>query len=416
MPRHARTRIVGTIAAIPLSLLWCTTATSQSTVTNNQVQAGGVFGSQELDVVTASSDTTATTTATGNSFVGSVVSGGVAVTSTQTVSGAVQAQTVLNVTTDAGPSTNLTTAATGNSGDSVITGGGALTGNFIQTTTSASIDGESQINGPDATMTDGAVAVQAVANSQGFGSTDSTVNTSVTQSNSASAIANGGAVLGDVADQASFSAVGSGNNVTSVGVGQTDQTLSATQTNTGAVTQGTMFVNLGTSEVTSTNATATGNNVDATNTQGALNVADNQNNQSYVRAQAVETSFDYGGATVSAYGVGNSVMAGNIGPSVALDNVQLNGTGGVQSIASFSSSGNVGFDAFVSSTATGNAATAFACSTCGGVMTIGNSQTNLGDVGATGQVSLTNGARSVRSTVTAVGNTGSFYVSSPSGN
>ena len=93
--------------------------------------------------------------------------------------------------------------------------------------------------------------------------------------------------------------------------------------------------------------------------------------------------------------------------------MQVNGAGGVQSIASFSSSGNVGFDAFLSSTATGNAATAFACSACGGVMSIQNSQTNLGDVGATGQISLTNGARSVRSTVTAVGNTGSFYVSSP---
>ena len=67
--------------------------------------------------MTASSDTTATTTATGNSFVGSVVTGGVVVTSTQSISGAVQAQTVLNVTTDAGPSTNLTTAATGNSGE-----------------------------------------------------------------------------------------------------------------------------------------------------------------------------------------------------------------------------------------------------------------------------------------------------------
>ena len=75
--------------------------------------------------------------------------------------------------------------------------------------------------------------MQAIANSQGFGSTDSTINTSTTQSNSASVTANGGAVLGDVPDQASFSAVGSGNNVTSVGVGQTDQTLSATQTNTG---------------------------------------------------------------------------------------------------------------------------------------------------------------------------------------
>jgi len=416
MPRHAKTRIAGTIAAIPLWLLWCTTATSQSTVVNNQVQSGDVFGSQQLDVVTQSSDTTAVTTATGNSLVGSTISGGVDVQSTQSVAGAVQAQTVLNVQQDAGPSTTLTTAATGNSGDSVISGGGALTGSFQQTVTSPTIDGESQTNGLDAMMTDGNVSVQAVANSQGFGATSSTIHTTTNQTTTATVTANGGVVMGDVADQASFSAVGSGNNVTSVGAGQTDQTLNVTQSNLGDVTQGAMFANFGTSELTSTNATATGNNVNATNTQGALAVTDSQNNQSYVRAQAEATSFDYGGATVSAYGVGNSVMAGNIGPSVSLDNLQVNGLGGVQSIATFTSTGNIGFDAFVSSTATGNAATAFACSACGGVMTIQNSQNNLGDVGASAQVGVTQGARSVRSTVTAVGNTGTFYVSSPNGN
>ncbi|MFI4934061.1 MAG: holdfast anchor protein HfaD [Caulobacterales bacterium] len=399
------------IAAIPLSLLLAGTATSQSTVSNTQVQAGDVFSSQTLDVVTASSDTTATTTATGNSFVGSVVSGGVTVTSSQTVSGALQAQTVLNVASDAGPSTTLTTAATGNSGDSVISGGGTLAGNYTQTSTSATIDAESSIAGPNAQTADAAVAVQAIGNSQGFGSTDSTIATTTTQSNSATVTANGGAILGDIPDQASFSAVGNGNNVTSVGAGASTQTLAVNQTNTGAVTQGTMFVNLGNSEVTSTNATATGNNLNATNTEGALSVGVGQDNQSYVRAQAVETSFAFGGANVSAYGVGNSVMAGNIGPSTALNNVQTNGPAGVQSIASFS--GDNGFDAFVSSTATGNAATGFACSACGGVINVGNTQTNLGDIGATGSVTLTNGARSVRSTVTAVGNTGSFYVSSP---
>jgi len=68
-------------------MLATTAATSQSTVSNNQVQAGDVFSSQQLDVVTSSSDTTATTTSTGNSLIGSASSGNLDVESTQTMSG-----------------------------------------------------------------------------------------------------------------------------------------------------------------------------------------------------------------------------------------------------------------------------------------------------------------------------------------
>ncbi len=365
-------------------------------------------------MVTASSDTTATTTATGNSFTGSVVTGDLAVTSTQAVSGNVTAGTTLNVATDAGPSMTVSTAATGNIGESVISGGGTLSGSYNQSSTAAVIDAESQINGPDAETTDGAVLVQAIANSQTFGADGSNINSTVTQTSASTVTANGGAVLGDVTDQASFVSIGAGNNVTSTSADATGQTLGITQTNNNDVTQGTEFVNLGNSEVTNTSATATGNNATIANTQGPLAVTSDQDNESYVRAQSVETSFAFGGANVSAYGVGNSVEAANVGPSTALNNVQVNGTGGVQSIASFQ--GDNGFDSFVSSTAIGNAATAFSCSACGGVMSIQNSQTNNGDASASTSIGLTSGARSVRGTATAVGNTGTFYVSSPSGN
>ena len=46
-------------------------------------------------------------------------------------------------------------------------------------------------------------------------------------------------------------------------------------------------------------------------------------------------------------------------------------------------------------------------------MSVRNSQTNNGDAAATASVGLTSGARSVRSTATAAGNTGTFYVTSP---
>jgi hypothetical protein len=411
MPRHAKTRIAGTLAAIPLSILWFGTATSQSTVSNDQVQTGDIFSSQQLNVVTNSSDTTAVTTATGNSFVGSAVTGSVDVESTQTVSGALSASTTVNIDQTPGPTYESVTAASGNSGDSVISGGGALTGNMTQTTTSATVDAESQTNGTNAFTTDATQTVQAVANGQQFGATDSTIAANLTQTNTSSVTANGGAVFNFVADQGVFSATGAGNDLTSTSAGNSSQTLNVNQTDTGGVTQGAMFVNLGNAEVSSTSAVATGNDIDASNTQGALNVTDSQTNQSFVNAQAVETSFEFGGATVQAEGVGNTVVAANLGPSVALDNTQVNGPSGVQATASFE--GNNGFDVAVSANATGNSATGFACSQCGGVMNVYNSQSNAGGVSASTSVGITASARSVAGVATAVGNTATFFVSQP---
>jgi len=183
------------------------------------------------------------------------------------------------------------------------------------------------------------------------------------------------------------------------------------QTNNGAVTEGAMFANFGQSEVTETSANATGNNANITNTDGTLQVSANQNNQSFVHAESVETSFLYGGATVDAEGVGNSVVAANVGPSVGLDNVQLNGAAGVESSASFQ--GDTGFGHLGQLQRRWQRRDRFACSACGGVMNVQNSQTNLGDVSSTSSIGLTGSARSVRGSATAVGNTATFYVSQP---
>ena len=339
------------------------------------------------------------------------MTGDLDVQSSQTLSGDVAAQTTINVATDAGQTLQSTTAATGNSGSSIILGGGTLTGSFNQTTTSAAVDAESQLNGANAQTGDASFSVQAIANSQLLGSTDSAIAANINQSNAATVTANGGVVFGDVAGQGAFAAAGVANNVMSTGQGASTQGVVVNQTNNGEVTQGAMFANLGQSGVTSTSATASGDNANITNTEGSLTVGATQDNEAYVRAQSVETSFNWGAASVEAEGVGNSVAAGAAGPSLSLDNVQLNGVGGVQSIASFG--GDTGFDTFVSSSATGNAVTGFACSQCGGVVSVENSQTNLGDVSASSAIDLTGAARSVRGVATAVGNTASFYVSTP---
>jgi hypothetical protein len=410
MPRHAKTLTVGTLAAIPLSILWFATATSQ-TVSNDQTQSGDLFSSTSLDVVTNDSSTTATTVSTGNSFVGSVVSGSLDVESTQTVSGNLSASTVVNIDQTPGPEYLSTTAATGNSGVSVISSTGLLSGNISQTTSSATVDAESQTNGVNAFTTDAQQTVQAVANGQQLGDTDSSVAMNINQSNAAAVTANGGAVFNFVSDQGVFAATAAGNDLTATAAGNADQTLGVNQTNTGGETQATMFVNLGNAEVSSTSAVATGNDIDASNTEQALFVTDDQNNQSFVNAQAVETSFEFGGATVEAEAVGNTAVAANIGPVLGFDNTQVNGASSVQASASFQ--GNNGFDVAASSSATGNSATGFACSQCGGVMNVYNSQSNAGGVSATTQVGLTGEARSVTGVATATGNTATFYVSTP---
>ena len=411
MPRHAKIRIVGTIAAIPLSMLWFGTATSQSTVSNDQYQGGNVTASQTLDVVTATSDTTAVTSSTGNSFVGSAVNGSVDVTSSQTLGGNVAASTVINVASNAGPTTVSETDANGNAGSAVIEGGGTMSGSFLQTSGAKTVAAESQINAADAQTNDAAFSVQAAANTQELGAINGAIGANVTQYNSATTTAHGGVVMGDLVDQGTFSATATGNDMSSVGTNGSAQNIVVGQNNSGLVTEGAVSANFGQSEISQTSATATGNNASISNTDGTLQASVNQENESFVHAQAVETSFAYGGATVDAQGVGNSAVAANVGPSLALDNVQFNGSAGVESSASFQ--GDTGYDSQVNSSAAGNSVTGFACSACGGVMNVQNTQTNNGDVSSTSSIGLTGSARSVRGSATAVGNAATFYTSSP---
>jgi hypothetical protein len=430
MPRLAKTRIVGTTAvsrsatrvatpgvvrgALPLALLlataWCGTATSQSTVDNNQVQDGAVAASQTYDVGSASSDVTADTTSTGNGFIGSASSGSLQVESSQQLNGAVTASTTINAAGDA-RSIDSFTAATGNSGSSVIVSGGLLSGNFLQTSAAPRVDAQSRIEAPNSVTGDVAQTVQAVANAQTLGAVNSNIAANVRQTNSSTTTAGGGAVIGDVENQGAFTAIAAGNNLTSTGQGATGQDLSVSQTNNGDVTQAAMFVNLGQAEVAATSTVASGNNSNITNTEGTLTVEQSQDNQSFVHAQSVETAFDYGAGSASAEAVGNSAIAANVGPSLTLNSEQVNGAFGVEATASFQ--GDSGYDASASATATGNAITGFACSACGGVMNVNSGQINQGDVSASTQIGLTGSARSVRGVATAVGNTATFYTSQP---
>ena len=398
------------LSAIPLLVAGSGVATSQ-TVINDQLQLGDVISNGTLNVVDQTDDTTAVTTATGNGLSGNVVSGSLDVQSNQDMRGAALSDTRINAGTNAGLATNSTTATTGNTVDAGISGGGLLSGTYRQTTSGGGLTSHLQVTGDFAQTGTMDTSTQTIANSVGFGATDSQIDATVNQASSADIQANGGVIFQYVSDSAILAASAVANNVTSATAGSVTQRVSATQNNTSSIVQASQWAAWGTSQDTVTSATSTANNVNLTNNGGPLDTVTNQTNSAYVRAQAEETSFAYGGVTTTAYGVGNSALSGNIGSSVSIDSTQTNGGTGIQSIANFS--GDNGYDAQVSSTAIGNASSGYACSTCQTTMTVRNVQTNSVDVGASATATVATSGRSTRATSTAIGNTGSFYVTRP---
>jgi hypothetical protein len=388
-------------------------ATSQSVVNNSQTQSSPVTTSQTLNVVDVSSATTGVVNSTGNSLSGAVTNGTLSLTSGQTLSADVTSTQQLNVVTYSGPTTTLNVASTGNTVDAdTVTGGGALTGTLTQTTGAVNILATNSVSAAGAQTGAISSGTQAIANSIEVGTDASPVTVISNQTSAAVTDAEDGGTLTYTPGTAAFSAAAVSNNLTGTGSGGASQTISATQSMTGARTQAAEFVYLGNAQAPQASATASDNNISLTNNSGALTVVDSQSNTSYTRAQAVLSSYEFGAAQATAYGVGNSVLAANVGPSMSLDNNQ-NNSGGIEVIAGFT--GNNGYDATSSSTAMGNAATGFACSNCGGVIAVNNTQLNSGGVSATSTVSITASNRSVTGTSTAVGNTATFYVSKPGG-
>ena len=361
-------------------------------------------------MVTVTDNSTATTTATGNTLSGAVQTGDLDVRSTQSMQGNANASTVLNASVAAGQ-VALTTAATGNAGEADTLGGGAMTAAITQDASSPLIRANSQIEAADAEAGDVSTSATALANTHGLGAAGGSIVATVSQTSSAATEADGGAVLKYTPGTASFSALAVSNNVAATGVQGSTQTLTIDQTMTGAHTQATHFIAVGNGQTVANAATATANNISATNDGGALNVIDVQDNQSYVRGQAETSSYEFGSSSANAMGVGNSVSAGETGDFVSIDNIQSNSGAGVDVIAS--SSGTQGYDLSSTATAMGNSIIGFSCSTCGGRITATNHQVNSADIGASSTISVAGSARSVTGVATAVGNSATFYVSSP---
>jgi hypothetical protein len=389
-------------------------ATSQSVVNNTQSQTAPVTASQTLPVDDVSGATTSVVDATGNAATAAVTSGSMSVTSNQSLTGDVLTNSQLNVVTNAGSTVTLNTASTGNSLDvETVTGGGPVTGTLTQTVGAVNVLATNSVSASGAQTQAGSISTgtQAIANSIGVATDSSPVTVTTNQSSAATTNAEDGGTLTYTPGTAAFTASAVSNNLTGTGSGGANQTYTATQSTTGALTQAGEFAYFGNAQTPQTAATASDNNISLSGQSGGLNVVDNQTNTTYTQAETILSSYEFGAAQASAYGVGNSVLAANAGPSMSLDNTQTN-SGGVVANASFI--GNNGYDATSSATAMGNAATGFACSDCGGVISVNNNQLNTGGVSATSSISIGASNRSVTGTASAVGNNATFYVSKPS--
>lgn len=389
-------------------------ATSQTLpgqVLNNQINLGEIFSEQTLNVQSVSEGFSATTTAPANTAFVSVQNADATMTSNQENYGQVTAHGVVNVAGYGGANSNITTTAVGNAGTLAAVEGTA-SGRAVQLNTAA-VTARSQLEGDDAEFGDVSISTLAAGNTQGLTLVNGAMGARVSQGNTADTLADGGAIAKYVSGTAAVAGTATGNNITLSGSEQSAARVITEQSSTG-ITQASKFTAYGNAQFSSTVATASANNLSATNEGPLLDATVSQYNAGYVRAQAEATSYEFGAAQVGAHGVGNSALVGNYGQEVVLDNTQTNEGGGVEVIATLG--GDTGYDGVASSTAMGNAVTGYACSDCSGKMTVNNNQTNSADIGARTTVSVTNSGRSIVGISTATGNNASFYVSSPNSN
>lgn len=417
MRKPAMTRLAGTLAAIPISVMLSgvatspasAQATSPSPVLNSQINLGEIFSEQTLNVQTVSDGVTASTTAQANGVSVGVTNADASVTSDQTNQGAVYGHTVVDVGANAGATSALRTTAVGNSG-SLSASNGTISAFAVQTN-SAEVTARGQVEAPTAQAADLTVSTLAMGNSQGVNLDNGAAGLRISQSNTANTLADGGAIVQYVSGTSAVTSTTAGNNINIQGANQSAARAITDQANTADVTQASKFTAYGNSYLTATTATATGNNLSATNEGPLMDMKSNQWNTSYVRGQAEGTSYEFGAAQTTAYAAGNSSQVNNIGTELVLDNLQTNTGGGVEATASFT--GQDGYDAVTTATAMGNAVTGYVCSRCNGRMTVTNSQTNSADIGASSSTTINSSGRQVTGVSTAIGNNASFNVSAP---
>lgn len=157
-------------------------------------------------------------------------------------------------------------------------------------------------------------------------------------------------------------------------------------------------------------ATAAANSATLDSEYGYAELRARQNSSTNVQADTrLQLNSWQGNAVSSAYGVGNAVLATNVGSDLNVDINQVN-TGGVSASASFTG-GTGGVQsgvAILNSAAIGNASTTWVCSVCGDASAYGSViQNNAGAITSTGTIT-TLGATGAVGSASAVGNSSTW--------
>ena len=394
-----RLAAVAGLAAVLAAPAFAQTTTPRAL--NGQLNWGDVVA--DINVVTrdGARSATAIATAAGNSVSGANVNGGLDAESDQTMSGA----TFSYATLEGGDVRNASAMSTaqGNTLEAQTTNG-ALNLVAAQTADGGDALARTRVRIGNA-QTLSAVS-SAAANNAATSADHGDLNVDLTQTASNSAYA-----ITDVdACCVGQTAAGASSAINAYSSSSTTATVNAQydQTSTGAASEATTDVYQNRAYGVTAATTTAANSASVSNEWGYAQIRGRQTSSTDVKADTRVTLPDFSGTTsVSAYGVGNSTLATNVGSDMAVDVAQLN-TGGVDANAQFTGASYDQGDVVLASTAIGNGFTGYVCSQCGDAALTGTvSQTNGGNIVSTGSISA-NGAGVIVGSASAIGNSATF--------
>ncbi len=373
-------------------------------VLNGQVQMGDVVAKLNVEFQT-SHGTASNNLATGNTMSAKAVEQGMNVSNTQTLRGTVSA---INSVTgqNARGVTQSTAVAHGNAAQ--VEGCCATVGiNSTQTAQAdTKITAKSTIHvGSADFIVSGA---QGTANSFGSFTKNGYTQGKVTQTSAAkvdassnvTACCNNGAI--------SSNAIGAANSARWEGESATIF-AEVDQNNAGDVTT-TSTVDVKSATNVSSGAAAAGNLAEIQNKWGYAQMSGSQNNSGNVSSSSIVNLDNFEGFAMSgSNSVGNSALLSNLGSDVSMF-MDQNNTGNVSATTSFSGASANGGVGQATSSAVGNAITAYSCASCGNesVLVEGRTnQTNSGNVTAT---TTFNGGNMgmISASASAIGNSATF--------
>lgn len=376
-------------------------AQNTSTVLNGQLQWGDVVSTMNVVSRNGSPQVSSVATSAGNAVSGANLSGDLDAESEQTMSGAAFATATVdanNVSTAA-----IVATAQGNTAQAQTERGNL---NLVASQTS---DGGDTLARATATLANAqtlSAGSTAAANNTATGADHGDLNVRLTQNASNSSYA-----ITDVdACCTGTTIAGSSAAANTYGSSSTTSTVDAryTQNSTGGEVRATTDVYQYRAYDITAASTAAANSASISNEWGYTSIRGRQNSSTNVAADTRVTVGTWSGTAVaSAYGVGNTTLATNIGSDMVVDIGQVN-TGGVDANAQFSGSSSDAGQVLVSSTAIGNAFTGYVCSQCGDAALSGSvNQVNGANITSTGTIS-TNGAGAILGSASAIGNSATF--------